>query len=125
MSATSISSGWSGTSASVKARFTNSGDNDKLTVTDTSRTQLALGTIAPGRNCVSATVQFAATMTRSADGTAITLALEAPDLPSRVNTVATGRNMTWAPIAALTPTGLAGNGLSTTSWTETGADVDF
>jgi hypothetical protein len=135
MLASSILTGWSGTSAaSVKVRFFN-GTPDAFTVLDSAsaaNVKLDAGTTANGgvtlgasANYVSGTVTFAATMTRSADGRSFVVTLGAPDFASRVATTAvTAKNMTWTPKAGSTD--LAGNALaSTATWTETDVDQDF
>jgi hypothetical protein len=136
MLASSILSGWSGTSAAtVSVRFFNSIAGDGFTVLDSASAatlKLDAGTAAnggvslgSGANFVTSTVTFGATLTRSADGTSFIVTLGSPDQPSRVvGTAVTAKNMTWTPKAGATD--LAGNALaSTATWTETDADRDF
>ena len=135
MLASSILSGWSGTSpATVKVRFFK-GTIDAFTVLDgasAANVRLDAGTTAgggvslgSGANFVTNTVTFGATLTRSPDGASFVVTLGSPDNPSRVVATQTGTaNMTWTPKAG--PTDLAGNALaSTATWTETDADRDF
>jgi hypothetical protein len=137
MLASSILSGWSGTSAAtVKVRFFNvSSSLDGFTVLDSgsnANVKLDAGTTSsPGvtlgsnANYVSNTVNFTATLTRSADGKSFVVTLGTPDNSSRVNSAqVTGANITWTPKAG--PTDLAGNALAgTTSYTQTGSGRDF
>jgi hypothetical protein len=135
MLASSVLSGWSGTSpASVKVRFFN-GTLDAFTVLDSAsaaNVKLDAGTTTAGgvtlgssANYVTGTVTFSATMTRSADGKSFVVTLGAPDFSSRIATTAvTAKNMTWTPKAGSTD--LAGNALAgTATWTETDVDRDF
>jgi hypothetical protein len=133
--ASSILTGWPGTSAAtVKVRFF-SGTVDSFTVLDSAGTaslKLEAGTTGGGgvslgssANYVTNTVNFAATMSRSADGRSFTVTLGSPDIASRVvSTPVAAKNMTWTPKAG--PTDLAANALTgVTAWTETDADRDF
>jgi hypothetical protein len=134
MLASSILTGWTGTSAAtVKVRFF-SGTNDAFTVLDSAsaaNVKLDAGTTAGGgvslgsANYVTNTVTFSATLTQSTDGRSFVVTLGSPDIASRVvATPVTAKNMTWTPKAG--PTDLAGNALaSTTTYTETDADQDF
>jgi hypothetical protein len=135
MLASSILSGWSGSSAaSVKVRFF-SGNSDSFTVLDASsaaNVKLEAGTTGAGGvslgsgNYVTGTVTFSATLTQSADDRSFTVTLTGtPDQPSRiVSGSQAAKNMTWSPKSG--PTDLAGNGLaSTASWAETDNDRDF
>jgi hypothetical protein len=135
MLASSILSGWSGSSAaSVKVRFF-SGGSDSFTVLDSggaANVKLEAGTTNSGgvslgtANYVTNTVNFSATLTQSADDKSFTVTLiGTPDQPSRiVSGSQSAKNMTWTPKTG--PTDLAGNGLaSTAAWTETDNDRDF
>jgi hypothetical protein len=136
MLASSILSGWSGSSAaSVKVRFFSGSSTDSFTVLDANsgaNVKLEAGTTATGgvslgnNNYVSGTVNFSATLTQSADGKSFTVTLTgSADQPSRiVSGSQSAKNMTWTPKTG--PTDLAGNGLaSTATWTETDNDRDF
>jgi hypothetical protein len=109
MSPTSILTGWSGASTSVSIAVTNSSSNDTLTVTGVN-----LGTIATGGNYVGASSTVTATMVMG--GSTITLTLTSS--PSSPNTVLTS-TMVWTPSASARD--LAGNAISTTPRTESGA----
>jgi hypothetical protein len=134
MLASSILTGWTGTSAAtVKVRFF-SGTNDAFTVLDSAsaaNVKLDAGTTAGGgvslgsANYVTNTVNFSATLTQSSDGRSFVVTLGSPDIASRVvATPVAAKNMTWTPKAG--PTDLAGNALaSTAAYTETDADQDF
>ena len=134
MLASSILTGWTGTTgATVVVRFF-SGTNDAFTVLDSAsaaNVKLDAGTTAGGgvslgsANYVTNTVNFTATLTQSADKRSFVVTLGAPDIASRVvATPVAAKNMTWTPKAG--PTDLAGNALaSTTAYTEADADQDF
>jgi hypothetical protein len=135
MLASSVLSGWSGASAAtVNVRFFN-GTTDAFTVLDSgsaANVKLDAGTtggggvsLGSGASFVTSTVNFGATLTRSADGKSFVVTLGSPDNSSRVSSTRTGTaNMTWTPKAGSTD--LAGNALaSTATWTETDADRDF
>jgi len=135
MLASSILSGWSGSSAaSVKVRFFSGSSTDSFTVLDSgsaANVKLEAGTTATGgvslgsNNYVTGTVNFSATLTQSADGKSFTVTLTgAADQPSRiVSGSQSEKNMTWTPKAG--PTDLAGNALSVTTFTESDNDRDF
>jgi hypothetical protein len=135
MLASSILSGWGGSSgATVKVRFF-SGTQDAFTVLDSANganLKLDAGTTAgggvalgSGANFVTNTVTFTATLTQSADDKSFVVTLGSPDNASRVRSTRTGTaNMTWTPKAGATD--LAANALaSTATWTETDGDQDF
>lgn len=134
MLASSILSGWTGTSAAtVVVRFF-SGTSDAFAVLDSAsaaNVRLDAGTTISGGvslaspSYVTNTVNFAATLTQSADRRAFVVTLGSPDIASRVAaTPVTARNMTWTPKAG--PTDLAGNALaSTATFTEADSDQDF
>lgn len=134
MLASSILSGWTGTSGTpVVVRFF-SGSNDAFTILDgasAANVKLDGGTTAGGGvslaspTYVTNTVNFTATLTESADKSAFVVTLGSPDIASRVAaTPVTARNMTWTPKTG--PTDLAANALAgTATYTETDTDVDF
>ena len=134
MLASSILSGWTGTSAAtVDVRFF-SGTNDAFTVLDSSgaaNVKLDAGTTGGGGvslasgSYVKNTVNFTATLTQSADRRSFVVTLGSPDNASRLQTTPVpARNMVWTPKAG--PTDLAGNALaSTATYTETDSDQDF
>jgi Big-like domain-containing protein len=120
MAPASILSGWSGSSTSVTVRFTNSANNDTITVLS-GTTTLHLGSVATAGNFVTGTVNFTgSTMVRSADGKSITVTLGTTTGTTRT---VTGTNMTWTPDVAATD--LAGNAVSTTAYVENAGNTDF
>ena len=136
MPATSVLSGFSGSSVSVIVRFFDTeAAGDLLTVLDSAGgATVALdigaasgfgGGVYTTRNVVTNTVNFAATMTRSSDGRAFVIVLGTPDRSSRiVSGPAAAGNMIWAPKTG--PSDLAGNPLAHTQWvTESDNDRDF
>jgi Bacterial Ig-like domain len=120
--ATSVMSGWDGSAAAMRLRFTNSGNKDTVTVLDSAgTTTLGIGTVSTNGNYVSGTTTFTSTMTRSADGASITITL---GTPSNVQTTpVTAKGMTWTFGAVVKD--LAGNAIAAGSWTESDGDVDF
>jgi hypothetical protein len=119
----SILSGWSGASAAVRVRFTNSAANDTFTVQDSGGgTTVKLGTVTTNGDYVTANVNVTSTMARSTDGKAVVVTL---GTPTSVSLLAVGaRNMSWALVAG--PTDVAGNALATPATrAETDSDVDF
>ncbi len=138
---TSVLSSFTGSSASVTVRFYDEAEDnpydygDSLTVLDGSRqanVELDAGSfwgidggVFTGRNYVTGTVNFAATMTRSSDGTSFVITLGSPDRSSRlVTTTQAAANMIWLPRSG--PTDTAGNGLGDLGWVyETDNDRDF
>jgi chitinase len=124
ITAASVWSGWGGTSATVRVRFTDvTGNADTFTVLDAaSAANVKLGTVATNGNYVSANTTFDSTMVRSADGASIVVTLGTP--ASVQGTAVTAKNMTWTPVIGITD--LAGNTSTTApSWTETVSSVDF
>jgi hypothetical protein len=124
ITAASVWSGWGGTSATVRVRFTDvTGNADTFTVLDAaSAANVKLGTVATTGNYVSATTTFDSTMVRSADGASIVVTLGTPG--SVQGTAVTAKNMTWTVGAGVTD--LVGNAIATpATWTETVSDVDF
>lgn len=125
----SILSGWSSASTAVVVRLNNGNgaSNDTLTVyNSTNATQLALGSVNLGRtDYTAANITFGATGTASSmvmSGNTITITL---GTQSAAATAAAGTGtMSWTPSASATDP--AGNALSTTAVTESGAtDKDF
>ena len=135
MLASSILSGWTGTSAAtVDVRFFSSSKSDAFTVLDSAsaaNVKLDAGTTAGGGvslaspGYVTNTVNFTATLAQSADKRSFVVTLGSPDNASRISaTPVTARDMAWTPKAG--PTDLAGNALaSTATVTETDSDQDF
>jgi hypothetical protein len=135
MLASSILAGWTGASAAtVDVRFFSGGSNDTFTVLDSAgaaNVKLDAGTTTSGgvtlasKGYVTGTVNFAATLTQSADKRSFVVTLGSPDIASRIpSTPVAARNMVWTPKAG--PTDLAGNALaSTAAFTESDADRDF
>lgn len=134
---TSVLSSFTSSSAAVIVRFYDDSSNygDSFTVLDASgqaTVKLDAGSfwgidggVFTGRNYVTDTVSFAATMTRSADGRSFTVVLGRPDFASRIVAgPAAAADMTWAPKTG--PTDLAGNALANTNWiTESDEDREF
>jgi hypothetical protein len=130
----SVLAGWAGAQTPVKVRFYN-GTTDSFTVLDNaSAANVKLDTavsstvggvtLGAGANYVTGTVTFAATMTRSADGSSFTVVLGTPDTTTPlVTTQSPTANMTWTPKAGVTD--LAGNALVSTPFVEADNDRDF
>ncbi len=141
IAATSVLSTFTGSSASVIVRFYDEDGSgsytygDSFTVLDSSgqaNVKLDAGSfwgidggVFTDRNYVTDTVNFAATMTRSSDGTSFVITLGSPDRSSRlVTTTQSAANMIWLPRSG--PTDTAGNGLGDLGWVyETDDDRDF
>jgi Bacterial Ig-like domain len=122
IAASSVWSGWDGSSTSVNVRFTNSSSADTFTILTATTGTINLGSVATNGNYVSATTTFASTMVRSADGASIVVTLGTPT--SVQSTPVTAKNMTWTVGAGITD--LAGNVITTpASSSETVSDVDF
>jgi chitinase len=123
ITATSVWSGWVGTSTAVHLRFTDNASNDAVTVLDTSdAATINLGSLATKGNYVSATTTFNSTMVRSADGASIVVTLGTPG--SVQSTAVAAKNMVWTLGAGVKD--LVGNAITTpASWTETVSTVDF
>jgi Bacterial Ig-like domain len=125
----SILAGWSGSSTSVVLRLNNGSgsNNDTVTIFNaTNATQLPLGSVNLGRaDYTSANITFGATGTASAmvmSGNAITVTLGTQS--AAATTAAATGSMIWTPSASATDP--AGNAVSTTAVTESGAaDKDF
>ena len=111
MDPNSILAGWDGTSTSVTVSLNNVGTNDTLTVSGVN-----LGTIALGGDYMMSTQTVTANMVLS--GSTVTLTLTASPQNGQLNTIATS-TMVWTPSASATDR--AGNAMSTTARTETGA----
>jgi hypothetical protein len=124
--ASSVLSGWLGTSTSVVVRLV-SGASDALQIWNaTNGTQLPVGNVNLGRNdYISGRITFGAsgtpsTMVRSGATLTVTLGTASASAP----TAAGSGNMTWSPSAGATDR--AGNAASTAPRSETGtADEDF
>lgn len=125
----SILAGWNSGSTNVVVRLNNGSGSGNDTVTvfnSTNLTQLPLGSINLGRtDYTSANLTFGATGTASTmvmSGSAITINLGTQSAVA--TTAAATGTMSWTPSA--TATDAAGNALSTTAVTESGAaDKDF
>lgn len=125
----SVSAGWSGTATSVVVRLNNGSGSGNDTVTvfnSTNATQLPLGSVNLGRaDYTSANLTFGATGTASTmamSGNTITITLGTQS--AAATTAAATGTMSWTPSA--TATDAAGNALSTTAVTESGAaDKEF
>jgi hypothetical protein len=122
MAPASLFTGWTGTSTAVNVRVTDGGTLDTLAIYDTTNAaKLNLGDVALKANRTAAGARFAGTMTMS--GSTVTVTVGA--LISGATTVYnTATNLVWTPSTAATD--VAGNAMSSTAVTETGAtDVDF
>jgi hypothetical protein len=124
----SVLAGWSGSATSVVVRLTNGGaGNDTLTVFNSANaTQLPLGSINLSRNdYTSSSITFGATGTASSmamSGSSVTITLGTQS--AAATTAAATATMTWTPSASATDS--AGNAVSTTAVTESGAaDKEF
>jgi len=125
----SILSGWSGSATGVVLRLNNGAGSNNDTVTvfnSTNVTQLPLGSVNLGRaDYTSASITFGATGTASSmamSGNTITITLGTQS--AAATTAAATGTMTWTPSASATDP--AGNAVSTTAVTESGAaDKDF
>jgi archaellum component FlaF (FlaF/FlaG flagellin family) len=106
---TSVLAGWDGTSRTVSVTITNAGSNDTVTVVGVN-----LGTIATGGDYVGGNSTVGATMVMSGSTIRVTLTAN----PGSLKTV-TSSTMVWTPSASVRD--LAGNAMSTTPRTETGA----
>lgn len=122
ITAASVWSIWSGSSANVHVRFTSAG-NDTVTVLDTANAAtINLGSIATNADYVTATTTFNGTVVRSADGASIIVTLGTPSLVQASANV--GRNMSWTVGAGIKD--LAGNTIATpATYNETNSGVDF
>jgi hypothetical protein len=118
---TSILAGWSGASTPVVVRLSNGG-TDRLRIRNAANTaNLTIGTTRIGTAWVTATANFNATMVMSGNTIVVTMGTQ---ISGTVATSAATYNMSWTPLA--TATDLAGNPMSTTARTETGAaDREF
>jgi hypothetical protein len=123
MSASSIVSGWTGSSQAVLVKFTQNGcasGNDSVDVQTTAGGTINLGSVCLGANFVNGTRTLSASMTMS--GSNITIAITSSS--SGFNTVTSNNTMVWTPSASATDT--LGNACSTAAATESGApDIDF
>lgn len=131
----SVLAGFTGTSTAVRVRFFDSALGDRFTVLTSAGTasiNLDAGTTTVGgvtlggANVVTTTVNFTATMVRSADGASFVITLGTADQSSnRFRTDTTARDMVWSVKAG--PQDRATNAMLTTpaSRTELDNDVDF
>lgn len=121
MRASSFLAGWTGASQAISLRL-NQGGQDTMTVFNAANTaQLPFGSVRIGRNHVTASAVFNATMTMSGNTIVITLGTQ---LSGTVATSATNVTMRWTPSAAALD--LAGNPMATTNRNETGGgDREF
>lgn len=121
MSATSFLAGWTGASQAISLRLNQAGQ-DTMTVYNAANTaQLPFGSVRIGRNHVTASAVFNATMVMTGNTIVITLGTQ---LSGTVATSATNVTMRWTPSA--TALDLAGNAMMTTNRNETGgADREF
>jgi hypothetical protein len=124
----SILSGWSGAATNVVVRLNNGGGgNDTVTVFNAANsTQLPLGSVNLGRtDYTGSNITFGATGTASSmvlSGSTVTITLGTQS--AAATTAAATGTMVWTPSSTLTDP--AGNGMSTTTATESGAaDKDF
>jgi hypothetical protein len=122
ITAASVWSIWSGSSANVHLRFAGPG-NDTVTVLDTSdAATINLGSVATNGDYVTGTQTFSGTIVRSADGASIIVTLGTPT--SVQGTANVAKNMAWTVGANVKD--LVGNTITTpASWTETVSTVDF
>ncbi|MBJ7457748.1 MAG: hypothetical protein JHD02_01030 [Thermoleophilaceae bacterium] len=118
---TSILAGWTGASTAVRVRLAQAGV-DRLTIRNAADTaQLPFGQVRIGTAWVTATANFNATMVLVGNTIVVTLGTQ---VNGTVATSAATYNMRWNPSA--TATDLAGNPMSVTARTETGAaDREF
>jgi hypothetical protein len=119
MNPASLLTGWTGSSTSVTVSVTNnSSTGDSFAVTSAN-----YGTVSTTADYVSASITWTGcSMTQT--GATVTITLGTTTGGTNLKTNSTAKNMSWAPSA--TATDLAGNPMSTTSRTETGAfDIDF
>ncbi len=125
----SVLAGWSGTATNVVVRLNNGSGSGNDTVTvfnSTNATQLPLGSISLGRSdYTTANLTFGATGTASTmvmSGSTATITLGTQS--AAATTAAATGTMSWTPSATVTDA--AGNALSTTAVTESGAaDKEF
>lgn len=117
-----ILSGWDGSGTTVTVRL-NQAATDTMTIFDAANTtQLALGSTTIGTGYIGGNRRFTgSTMVMSGNTVTITLGTRAG---GPVSTVGTNVTMVWTPSTAVTD--LAGNPMSATTRTETGAaDIEF
>lgn len=121
MRPSSILAGWTGASTPVILRLTNGG-TDRLRIRNAASTAyLPLGTVRIGTPWVTITANFNATMVMVGNQIIVTMGTQTG---GTVATSATNVAMTWTPSA--TALDVAGNAMSTTVRTETGAaDREF
>lgn len=116
-----IQAGWTGASTAVVVRLSNGG-TDRMRIRNAANNlQLPLGTVRIGTAWVTQTANFNATMVMIGNTIVVTIGTQ---INGTVATSAGNINMSWTPSA--TATDLAGNPMSTTARTETGAaDREF
>jgi Big-like domain-containing protein len=120
-----VLAGWSGASTAVQLRVTAGFlAPDPFTILDGSGgTTVHLGTVQSNGDYVTTTAIFAATMVRSADHASVVVTVGA-NQSGLMSLLAVGaQNMTWTVDGAVKD--LAGNAVTTTSFTESASDVDF
>lgn len=117
----SILAGWTGASTAVFVRLSNGG-TDRLRVRNPGNTaNLPFGSVRIGTAWVTATANFNATMVMVGNTIVVTLGTQTSGTVATSNTT---YNMLWSPSA--TALDVAGNAMSTTTRTETGAaDREF
>jgi|tagenome__1003787_1003787.scaffolds.fasta_scaffold20989868_4 hypothetical protein len=119
MNPASLLTGWSGSSTTVTVSVTNnSSTGDTFAIASAN-----YGTVSTNADYVSASITWTgSSMTQS--GATVTVTIGTTSGGSNLKTNSTAKNISWAPSA--TATDLAGNAMSTTSRTETGAlDMEF
>ncbi len=129
----SVLAGWSGLApTAVHAKFISAGASDGLTLLNGSNTAtlgIAGGSVTTsgiglGADFVSATVNFGATMSLSADRRTLSITLGTPDVPAAIRAAITpARNMAWTRNTAVRDD--AGNPVAAGTTTESDNDRDF
>lgn len=122
----SILAGWSGSATSVVVRLNNAASDTVTVFNSTNATQLPLGSVSLGRSdYTSANITFGAGGTASSmamSGSTVTITLGTQS--AAATTAASTGTMSWTPSASATDA--AGNAVSTTAVTESGAaDKEF
>lgn len=118
MQPASILAGWTGASTNVTVRLNNVGGGDRLLVYNAANSAATnLGTVNTGNNGYVTANRTFTTSTMVMSGNVVTVTLGTPS--GGTNTVAGNATLTWTPLAAMLD--LAGNAMSTTARTETGA----
>ena len=121
----SILAGWTGASTNVVVRINNTNPDRVLIYNSANTTQLPFGTVSLGGNYMGTNRTFGVTGTPSTmvrSGSTITITLGTPSGSTLTET--TAGTMTWTP--STTPYDRAGNAMSGTAATESGAlDREF